>query len=56
VTCEGQPHFWVSADGEYQEEGQNPIEGRSRIWDKVCVIADVYCHACFTYFIFLDLK
>ncbi|KAE8008440.1 hypothetical protein FH972_004953 [Carpinus fangiana] len=34
VTCEGQPHFWVSANGEYQEEGQNHIVGRRRIWDK----------------------
>ncbi|XP_059434767.1 extra-large guanine nucleotide-binding protein 1-like isoform X1 [Corylus avellana] len=34
VTCEGQPHLWVSANGEYQEEGQNPMVGRSKIWDK----------------------
>ncbi|KAJ7945999.1 Extra-large guanine nucleotide-binding protein like [Quillaja saponaria] len=32
VTCEGRPHFWVSADGSCQEEGQNNIRGR--IWDR----------------------
>ncbi|XP_021896574.1 extra-large guanine nucleotide-binding protein 1-like isoform X2 [Carica papaya] len=31
VQCEGKPHFWVSADGSYQEEGQKQIKGR--IWD-----------------------
>lgn len=32
VQCEGNPHFWVSADGSYQEEGQRNIVGR--IWDR----------------------
>ncbi|KAK2665220.1 hypothetical protein Ddye_003794 [Dipteronia dyeriana] len=30
--CEGYPHFWLSADGSYQEEGQNHVKGN--IWDK----------------------
>ncbi|KAI4295589.1 hypothetical protein L6164_035619 [Bauhinia variegata] len=34
VPCEGTPHFWVSADGTYQEEGQRNVEGRPRIWAK----------------------
>ncbi|KAK9286163.1 hypothetical protein L1049_014545 [Liquidambar formosana] len=32
VECEGHPHFWVSADGSYQEEGQKNVKGR--IWDR----------------------
>ncbi|KAL9414971.1 hypothetical protein AB3S75_043275 [Citrus x aurantiifolia] len=32
VQCEGQPHFWVSADGSYTEEGMKNEKGR--IWDK----------------------
>ena len=33
VPCEGTPNFWLSADGSYQEEGQNKVMGQ--IWDKV---------------------
>ncbi|KAH7834664.1 hypothetical protein Vadar_018390 [Vaccinium darrowii] len=33
IHCEGSPHFWVSADGSYQEEGQNNVMGK--IWEKV---------------------
>ncbi|KAL3722484.1 hypothetical protein ACJRO7_034800 [Eucalyptus globulus] len=41
IPCEGKPHFWVSADGCYQEEGQKNAKGR--IWEKtktkiVCTI------------------
>uniref|UniRef100_A0A2N9EQN9 Uncharacterized protein n=1 Tax=Fagus sylvatica TaxID=28930 RepID=A0A2N9EQN9_FAGSY len=32
VPCEGKPHFWVSDDGSYQEEGQKNMKGK--IWDK----------------------
>ncbi|KAK7821351.1 extra-large guanine nucleotide-binding protein 1 isoform X1 [Quercus suber] len=32
VPCEGRPHFWMSEDGRYQEEGQKNEEGK--IWDK----------------------
>uniref|UniRef100_A0A7N0T1P9 Uncharacterized protein n=1 Tax=Kalanchoe fedtschenkoi TaxID=63787 RepID=A0A7N0T1P9_KALFE len=32
VECEGNPHFWVNADGTYQEEGQNLVKGN--LWDK----------------------
>ena len=40
VQCEGQPHFWVSADGSYTEEGMKNEKGR--IWDKVCLHMDVH--------------
>lgn len=33
VQCAGKPHFWVNADGTYQEEGQKTVKGK--IWDKV---------------------
>ncbi|CAM8997582.1 unnamed protein product [Rhodiola kirilowii] len=32
VECEGNPHFWVTEDGSYLEEGQNYVKGK--IWDK----------------------
>ncbi|ESQ53686.1 hypothetical protein EUTSA_v10024380mg [Eutrema salsugineum] len=32
VQCEGKPHFWVDADGTYQEEGQKRFIGN--IWNK----------------------
>ncbi|KAL0729311.1 hypothetical protein Bca4012_025404 [Brassica carinata] len=32
VQCEGKPHFWVDAEGSYQEEGQNRLMGN--IWKK----------------------
>lgn len=33
VQCAGKPHFWLNADGTYQEEGQKTVKGK--IWDKV---------------------
>ncbi|XP_019448536.1 PREDICTED: extra-large guanine nucleotide-binding protein 1-like isoform X2 [Lupinus angustifolius] len=33
VPCEGNPDFWMTADGSYMEVGQKNIKGR--IWDKV---------------------
>ncbi len=50
MPCEGKPHFWVSDDGSYQEEGQKNMKGK--IWDKVCLLVDVHWH-CLTYFILL---
>ncbi|KAM1151938.1 hypothetical protein EV1_034255 [Malus domestica] len=35
VPCEGNLHYWVSADGEYQEEGMNQVKGK--IWDKTTI-------------------
>ncbi|OAY78841.1 Extra-large guanine nucleotide-binding protein 1 [Ananas comosus] len=32
VQCAGNPHFWLNADGTYQEEGQKNIKGQ--IWGK----------------------
>ncbi|WOG82375.1 hypothetical protein DCAR_0101539 [Daucus carota subsp. sativus] len=32
IHCEGQPHFWCSADGSFQEEGQKNVI--KRIWFK----------------------
>nr|XP_010908029.1 extra-large guanine nucleotide-binding protein 1 isoform X2 [Elaeis guineensis] len=32
VQCAGNPHFWVNADGTYQEEGQKNVKGQ--IWGK----------------------
>uniref|UniRef100_A0ACD5YE75 Uncharacterized protein n=1 Tax=Avena sativa TaxID=4498 RepID=A0ACD5YE75_AVESA len=35
VQCAGKPHFWLNADGTYQEEGQKTVKGK--IWDKPIV-------------------
>ncbi|CAM0949188.1 unnamed protein product [Alopecurus aequalis] len=35
VQCAGKPHFWLNADGTYQEEGQKTVKGT--IWDKPMV-------------------
>ncbi|XP_037432525.1 extra-large guanine nucleotide-binding protein 1-like [Triticum dicoccoides] len=35
VQCAGKPHFWLNADGSYQEEGQKTVKGK--IWDKPIV-------------------
>ncbi|KAL2490724.1 Extra-large guanine nucleotide-binding protein 1 [Abeliophyllum distichum] len=32
IHCEGNPHFWVTADGSYQHEGMNYVMGK--LWDK----------------------
>ncbi|KAG6761470.1 hypothetical protein POTOM_034692 [Populus tomentosa] len=32
VKCEGATHLWVSAEGDYQEEGMNNVKGK--IWTK----------------------
>ncbi|KAL0365456.1 UNVERIFIED_CONTAM: Extra-large guanine nucleotide-binding protein 1 [Sesamum angustifolium] len=32
IHCEGNPHFWVTADGSYQLEGMNYVMGK--LWDK----------------------
>ncbi|MBA0751097.1 hypothetical protein Gogos_002462 [Gossypium gossypioides] len=39
VHCEGNPSFWLSADGSYQEEGQNNIKGP--IWNKMGI--KIFC-------------
>ena len=54
MPCEGKPHFWVSEDGTYQEEGQKNEKGK--IWDKVSLHTDAHLHACFTQFILLHLN
>ncbi|KAM2989023.1 hypothetical protein FF2_003051 [Malus domestica] len=35
VPCEGNLHYWVSADGSYQEEGMKQVKGK--IWDKTTI-------------------
>ncbi|XP_011088321.1 extra-large guanine nucleotide-binding protein 1 [Sesamum indicum] len=32
IHCEGNPHFWVTADGSYQHEGMNYVMGK--LWEK----------------------
>ncbi|XP_027112370.2 extra-large guanine nucleotide-binding protein 1-like isoform X1 [Coffea arabica] len=32
IHCEGRPHYWLSPDGSYQEEGQKNVMGK--LWDK----------------------
>ncbi|KAF5951675.1 hypothetical protein HYC85_009619 [Camellia sinensis] len=34
ILCEGNLHLWLSKDGSYQEEGQNNVAGRTKLWDK----------------------
>lgn len=42
VQIAGNPHFWVNADGTYQEEGHKIIKGN--LWDKVS--QDLLCLIC----------
>ncbi|KAG8364279.1 hypothetical protein BUALT_Bualt19G0111800 [Buddleja alternifolia] len=35
IHCEGEPHFWVTADGSYQLEGMNYVMGK--LWEKTTV-------------------
>ncbi|XP_022897095.1 extra-large guanine nucleotide-binding protein 1-like [Olea europaea var. sylvestris] len=35
IRCEGNPTFWVTADGSYQHEGMNNVMGK--LWDKKIV-------------------
>ncbi|XP_052179663.1 extra-large guanine nucleotide-binding protein 1-like [Diospyros lotus] len=39
IHCEGNPHFWVSPDGSYQEEGQKNV--MPKIWEKTGI--KLYC-------------
>ncbi|BBH09479.1 extra-large G-protein 1 [Prunus dulcis] len=39
VPCEGNLHYWVNADGSYQEEGMNKVKGK--IWDKAKLLYNV---------------
>ncbi|CAI9769918.1 unnamed protein product [Fraxinus pennsylvanica] len=41
IHCEGNPYFWVTADGSYQHEGMNYVMGK--LWDKTRV--KVVCKA-----------
>ncbi|KAL9418369.1 hypothetical protein AB3S75_041221 [Citrus x aurantiifolia] len=41
MQCERQPHFWLSADGSYEEEGMECIKGC--IWDKVFLRIKLFC-------------
>lgn len=47
VPCEGNLHYWVNADGSYQEEGMNKVKGK--IWDKVCMHVYMQLLACLSY-------